>query len=311
MNCDELNPRVLSKLVNFADMRGLAMEDACRLVMRAGADLIPNKLHPYYCITELDIKRSFVVNSTTVCIELNKGQCFFGYPSNAKDVGLYHLFRDLAPKTLNANTYGLAIEIVHRYLSLKPEPQYPGKGSIMVDAGAYTGLKAMHYADIVGPAGKVVAIEIDRHNCDLIKRNAKANSLPIITVEKGIWDQKGQKTDCHRERQRHTIAEVDQLNSEHGYLSETVVETDTLDNILDQAGVDVVDYLNIQVNGAELQALEGLTLERVRAIWVASQYTINGKEMVSQIKHYFAKCGFDVLKAEFPGGVLAVNRNHS
>ncbi len=299
--------RLHKKVRAFASMRTISTIQAYKIITRAGADLIPKNLKPYHIVSNLNVKESYLVDSVTARIELEDGRVFFGYPSNSRESGLYHLFRDIVSHNLKADTYGLAIEIVRRYLSLEPKKEYPGKGGIMVDAGAYIGLKAMHYADIVGNEGKVIAIEVDLNNYKHLQKNVEYNKLPVIPVNCGISSTRSRVACHHRERQRNLLIPVDGLNETTGYHSQTIVETDSLDNILDKAGVQEVDYLNIQVNGAELDVLKGLTLDRVKTIWIASYYSVNNEPNAPKVKKHLMENNFKIIYETEAGGILAKN----
>jgi FkbM family methyltransferase len=55
-------------------------------------------------------------------------------------------------------------------------------GARVFDVGAHQGVVAMILADLVGDAGRVVAVEATPHNAELAARNASSNGLPQIEV---------------------------------------------------------------------------------------------------------------------------------
>jgi len=57
------------------------------------------------------------------------------------------------------------------------------------------------------------------------------------------------------------------------------VRTDSLDNILHSWGEKVIDFLALTLNGAEVEALQGLEKEinRIKVIYVAARYTREGR----------------------------------
>lgn len=55
-------------------------------------------------------------------------------------------------------------------------------GARVFDIGAHQGVVAMMLADLVGPAGQVIAIEATPHNAEVARRNAELNGLPQIRV---------------------------------------------------------------------------------------------------------------------------------
>jgi len=309
MRKDEI--RLYDKIKRFADIRGINESASRKKLEVIGTDLVPKQIYEWDIAKQLNVRESYIVDSITAYISLEDGKRFYGYPSRAREVRLYYLFRDIISRNLSADTYGLAIEILRRYLSLQAKgikaSYYPGVGGVMVDAGAYIGFKAMHYADIVGASGKVLAIEIDKNNAELIRLNAEANNLPIIPVHAAIWNKREEAVNRHRDRTGNTLVKTDQHVEQARYHSSTVVRTDTLNNILNENNFDVIDYLNIQVNGAELQVLEGLDLNRVKVLWIASYYSQSGERIVEKVKQYVAKYGIDIKHENEKGGLLAVN----
>ena len=150
----------------------------------------------------------------------------------------------------------------------------------MVDAGCYIGYKPIAYADHVGPDGKVVAVEMMPDNYDLLRRNVEANGLVdrIATVNCGLSDRTGTMTARRYRKQQATIA--DDLDQLQGFGADCEVPVDTLANVFDRTlGDRDVDFLNVQVNGNELDVLAGLGpwTHRVRSFSVTSPYTRDGQ----------------------------------
>ncbi len=65
-------------------------------------------------------------------------------------------------------------------------------GSIVVDLGAYCGLTAIVFKDIVGSMGRVIAVDVDEMNLTAIKKNfdnyKKATSNHIDLLVGAVWN---------------------------------------------------------------------------------------------------------------------------
>jgi FkbM family methyltransferase len=74
------------------------------------------------------------------------------------------------------------------------------------------------------------------------------------------------------------------------------VQTDTLDNFCAKQGITQIDFIHMDVQGAELKVLSGAKkmLPRIRAIWmeVAFEATYEGQPLESEATRWMAERGF-------------------
>ena len=75
-------------------------------------------------------------------------------------------------------------------------------------------------------------------------------------------------------------------------LEEVAVPAITLDDLLDAQGVDRIDHLTIDIEGAELQALEGFDIERFRPRLVCVEAHTNGEPGEQALLRYFGEHGY-------------------
>jgi len=75
-----------------------------------------------------------------------------------------------------------------------------------------------------------------------------------------------------------------------------VVQTETLDNFCAMQGITQIDFIHMDVQGAELKVLSGATrmLPRIRAIWmeVAFEATYEGQPLELEATRWMAEQGF-------------------
>src|ERR1039457_4643286 len=125
-------------------------------------------------------------------------------------------------------------------------------GSVFVDVGSNIGAYALWAADLVGPKGRVVAIEPDPSTVEILRRNIHLNQLePVISVcHVGV-------SDCDevlRVSRRCGDMGVTRLVSD-GECHGPEIACRTLASVLTSAGVERVDMLKLDIEGFEPKVL--------------------------------------------------------
>jgi len=127
----------------------------------------------------------------------------------------------------------------------------PEEGDIVIDVGAHAGMFTTKAAKLVGDSGLVVAVEPEPRNLALLRHNIESHNLTNVKViSQAIYSEKT------------TVRLYLQDLSVHHSLSYRSpdyieVEADSLDNIISRLGLDHVDFIKIDVEGAELEILKG------------------------------------------------------
>ncbi len=137
----------------------------------------------------------------------------------------------------------------NRAIAIQPEP-----GDIAIDAGSCRGDVALHFAHAVGPKGQVHAFEFVENNIQFMHKNLQENpnlAEIIRIVPKALSDKSGQK-----------IAFVDRGSASSivtgaGSGSDSIAETITLDEYAENNMLPSVDFIKMDIEGAEEQALSG------------------------------------------------------
>jgi len=142
-------------------------------------------------------------------------------------------------------------------------------GATFVDVGANVGWFTMLAATIVGATGRVVAVEPNPANTALIERSVAEAGVTGVTIAAGAaFDSTGLAT-LHVDASNGCVlalADVTTRAIECSY----VVPVRRLDDILDDTGIERVDVMKVDVEGAELHVLRGAkaTFERHRPVLV-------------------------------------------
>jgi FkbM family methyltransferase len=136
-------------------------------------------------------------------------------------------------------------------------------GGTFVDAGAHIGRYSLMAADRVGPAGRVIAVEPSPENWALLREQAGLNGMSCITpFQVALGEQDGttelfgggdQATNSVRHDWQHRMGGQNGA----GTCPPQTVRMLSLPSLLNRAGVQQVDLLKIDVEGAESEVLRG------------------------------------------------------
>jgi len=166
------------------------------------------------------------------------------------------------------------------------------KGDVVVDAGAHIGLFAR---SVVKRAKMVVAVECEPRNMGQLRRNM-TGFKNVLYVETALWNRNGKMPlfRGYSPSEHSLISGVEVEGRKRTGKLQTVVETDTLDNVLHSLNIGKVDFLKMDIEGAEIEALEGAseTLKKLPKIVVASYHVRDGEKTVRRVAEILASCGF-------------------
>jgi FkbM family methyltransferase len=134
----------------------------------------------------------------------------------------------------------------------------PKKGDVVVDIGAHIGRYTITSAKQVGNMGKVVAIEADPENFEILKRNIALNNLTnVLPLNYAVFSTKTKiKLYEQSASAKYNSVMLTRAARTKNYVE---VNADTLDVILKQNGINQVNWIKIDVEGAEFEVLKGST----------------------------------------------------
>lgn len=137
----------------------------------------------------------------------------------------------------------------------------PKEGDTVVDIGAHIGLYTILASKRVGPKGKVIAIEADPSNFDVLVQNIHLNKLTnVIALNYAVYsEEKKMRLYLPTEGGVLPDTKYNTLMLERAHRDEKFVEVtaNTLDNLLSQLKQEQVNWIKIDVEGAELEVLKG------------------------------------------------------
>ncbi len=130
--------------------------------------------------------------------------------------------------------------------SISPEPR-----DYVIDGGASTGDVSLFFSYFVGDSGRVFSFEFTPKNTAIFTKNMDLNPLlkQRITLEtKALWSSTG------NELRYDEAGAATAVSSDTGT---SVVTTTTIDHFVSENAIDKVDMIKLDVEGAEVAALEG------------------------------------------------------
>jgi FkbM family methyltransferase len=133
----------------------------------------------------------------------------------------------------------------------------PKEGDTVIDIGAHIGLYTITSSKQVGKTGKVVAIEADPDNFWLLKRNIALNNLTnVLPLNYAVFSTRTRI----KLYEQSASAKYNSLMLARARTENYVeVNADTLDNLLKVRGINEVNWIKIDVEGAEFEVLKGST----------------------------------------------------
>ena len=226
----------------------------------------------YYNLTNDEIKMRYSCNHYITTYE--------GYKIKTHD----HIFRELK-------------YIVPFYLK-----KYKIKeNDIIIDAGAYIGGFAL-LAAMMAPKGKIVAFEPNPAAADKLIENIELNNIKnIIVRRKGLWNEKT-TLKFHQDLSPTDSSSASSfILEDNPYITDkdennTSVEVDTLDNELKKLGISKVDFIKMDIEGSEINAIKGAeeTLKNHDVnLAIASYHHFEGKPTHIQLEKELKRFGYD------------------
>ena len=144
-----------------------------------------------------------------------------------------------------------------------PEPQYmlmdymPGKGDIVIDGGTFDGKTARNFAAM---GAKVYAFEMDKANYNTC---IEKNKETCVFENMGLWS-------CKRQLHYNAQGSGSSINAAGGECGNMI----DIDTYVRENNIPRVDYIKLDVEGAELEVLKGafLTVSQFKPKLAISAY---------------------------------------
>jgi FkbM family methyltransferase len=180
----------------------------------------------------------------------------------------------------------------------------PRNGDVVLDIGAGIGEGALMFSQMVGARGRVLAVEAHPTTFGLLQKTCRLNRIEDICrcIPFAIMDKAGAISLENREAWQENTAHV--LDDET-HVGQTV-KACSLDDLCAQNGVSRIDFLKMNIEGAERYAIKGMQgmIRQTQAVCIACHdfrsdaHTYRTKALVAE---FLQANGFEIrLREQHP-----------
>ena len=167
----------------------------------------------------------------------------------------------------------------------------PEEGDVIVDVGAFVGEFTLTAAEI---GSRVVAVEPDPRNVECLQRNVQRFENVAI-VEAAVSDTSGTETfQLGTDPTENSLLSPDDERSSRA----TSVSVRSLEDICSEQGIETVDFLKVDAEGAEPEVVDGLGSLRVRKIAIDSGPEREGATTTAAVEERLRDRGFETRENE-------------
>lgn len=180
------------------------------------------------------------------------------------------------------------------------------RGCIVVDAGARIGAFAAKISRAIGEEGRLIAIEPEPRNFSCLVKNIKANNLNnVLAIQKALWS-RTQPLDIYLSG--NAAAHSAYYDAFYSSTDNSIrVDADTLDSILDDMNISSVDFVKMDIEGSEIEALKGMQkiLTSNVQLAIAAYHPVDGLFAHTVIVPQLKQLGFETT---FIDGIVYAHR---
>jgi FkbM family methyltransferase len=164
-------------------------------------------------------------------------------------------------------------------------------GAIVIDGGANIGAFS-RYA-LQSGAAYVVAVEPSPGTASCLRKNLAEgiSSSRATVIEKGLWNEPGElsfSSDCASNPGAHHVSETASTGS--------TIQVTTIDMLVEELKLERVDFIKMDIEGAELRALDGgaKVIQRYRPVCaIATEHTEDLFLNTKRVIEWFSSLNLD------------------
>ncbi len=170
-----------------------------------------------------------------------------------------YLFRLIPESKLK---YWIRKQIIKIYKSL-PAPLAVNNKDTVLQLGCWRTETMENWSKLVGDNGTTIIVEADPDNFKILSLEKKRRELHnVILINKGVWHSKGKANlQVSELSKRNKLKDADAytpMNPDENYSELKKIEVDSVDNILDSLEINRVNHIQMEISGAEIEAIQGM-----------------------------------------------------
>ncbi len=169
-------------------------------------------------------------------------------------------------------------------------------GGVVLDIGGNIGAVTLYLAAKVGSGGLVVAYEPDASNLDIFRRNLTVNGSPkqVQLVPKGVFDREGVLEFFAGGNYTSSFLKTNYVERGANKYHVVNIPVTTLDAEVERLGLTRLDFVKMDVEGAEVAALRGARqmLTRFHPQIIVETHLVNGQSTAGEVEQFLQDCGY-------------------
>lgn len=161
-------------------------------------------------------------------------------------------------------------------------------GAVVIDGGAYCGASAYAFSRAVGPTGRVLAFEPDPQSYAALQRNLRRHGLDNVTaLPQGLWSSSGRLRFVSHGNMGSAIVRGDAPDAGS-------IEVTSLADAVARAGVDRLDFVKLDIEGAEVEVLAAArdVLRTYRPRVVVEAHLVDGRLTTRALRELLRDAGY-------------------
>lgn len=182
----------------------------------------------------------------------------------------------------------------------------PKKGDVFLDIGAHIGKYTFKMAREIGETGLVISVEPNPNNYEMLQKGIKLNNIQsVIALNIAAWNIESTLKLYIGHLAGHHSTKIDWKLGYHE------VRARPMDDVIKELGIDKVDWIKIDVEGAEEEVLSGL--EKTISNHKAKVIVELSHENIEKVKEFLKKEKYGMIKisSSFEGIIYGISRKYA
>ncbi len=172
-------------------------------------------------------------------------------------------------------------------------------GAVVMDIGGNIGAATLYLAAKVGAGGLVLAYEPDAANLEVFRRNLEVNGAPsqVQLVPKGLSDREGVLEFFAGGNYTSSLCQTNYIAGDRRKYHVVQIPVTTLDAEAARLGLTRLDFVKMDIEGAEVAALKGAqqTLTRFHPPLIVETHVVDGRSTAEAVEQLLRACGYRQL----------------